>query len=106
MSTPRTFYDYTAKYKTDSTEYFCPSGLSQEQEAALGTLALEAFSAVSGSGWGRIDFMQDAQGQFYLLEANTVPGMTEKSLVPMAARQKGLTFGQLCMAILTSSESE
>ena len=105
MSTPRTFYDYTAKYKTDSTEYFCPSGLSQEQETALGVLALEAFDAVSGSGWGRVDFMQDGQGQFYLLEANTVPGMTEKSLVPMAAQQKGLSFGQLCLAVLASSES-
>ena len=105
MSTPRTFYDYTAKYKTDSTEYFCPSGLSDDQEKALGDLALQAFEAVSGSGWGRVDFMQDESGQFYLLEANTVPGMTEKSLVPMAARQKGLSFGELCLAILAGSEN-
>lgn len=106
MSTPRTFYDYTAKYKTDSTEYFCPSGLADEQEKVLGEIALKAFSAAAGSGWGRVDFMQDLQGNFYLLEANTVPGMTEKSLVPMAARQKGLEFGQLCMAILASCETK
>lgn len=104
MSTPRTFYDYTAKYKTDSTEYFCPSGLSPERESELGQLALQAFEAVAASGWGRVDFMQDESGQFYLLEANTVPGMTEKSLVPMAAKQQGLTFGQLCLEILSASE--
>ena len=104
MSTPRVFYDYEAKYQSDSTEYFCPSGLEAEKEKQLGDLACRAFSAVSGSGWGRIDFMQDAQGQFYLLEANTVPGMTEKSLVPMAAKQHGLKFDELCMAVLATSE--
>ena len=103
MSTPRFFYDYTAKYQADSTQYFCPSGLSPEQENHLAKLALDAFTALDGSGWGRIDFMQDKAGQFYLLEANTVPGMTEKSLVPMAAKQAGLSFSDLSVAVLTTS---
>ena len=103
MSTPRVFYDYTAKYQADSTQYFCPSGLSDAIEAQLGQLALDAFAAVAGSGWGRIDFMQDKAGQFYLLEANTVPGMTEKSLVPMAAKQAGLSFSDLSLAVLETS---
>ena len=107
MSTPHTFYDYAAKYQDDTTEYFCPSGLSQDQEAQLAELATRAFDGISGSGWGRIDVMQDSQGQFYLLEANTVPGMTEKSLVPKAAKVAGLTFDELVMAILaTSMEDE
>jgi len=104
MSTPHTFYDYDAKYHSDSTEYFCPSGLSIEDENRLGELALQAFDAVSGIGWGRIDFMRDQSGQFYLLEANTVPGMTEKSLVPMAAKQAGMTFEQLVLAILQTAD--
>ena len=103
MSTPRIFYDYTAKYKSDSTQYFCPSGLSGEQEEELAELAQKAFNALSGSGWGRIDFMQDKTGQFYLLEANTVPGMTEKSLVPMAAKQAGMSFTELSVAVLQTS---
>jgi D-alanine-D-alanine ligase len=103
MSTPRIFYDYTAKYKSDSTQYFCPSGLSGEQEDELAELAQKAFNALSGSGWGRIDFMQDKTGQFYLLEANTVPGMTEKSLVPMAAKQAGMSFTELSVAVLQTS---
>ncbi|MDP5131658.1 MAG: D-alanine--D-alanine ligase [Paraglaciecola sp.] len=103
MSTPRVFYDYTAKYQADSTQYFCPSGLSAEQEQELGTLSIKAFSALSGSGWGRIDFMQDKGGNFYLLEANTVPGMTEKSLVPMAAKQAGMRFSDLSLAVLQTS---
>ncbi len=102
MSTPRDFYDYTAKYSADSTEYYCPSGLCEETESRLAELAQRAFSALSGSGWGRIDFMQDEQGQFYLLEANTVPGMTEKSLVPMAAKEAGLNFSELSLAILAT----
>ncbi|MEP4888511.1 MAG: D-alanine--D-alanine ligase [Aliiglaciecola sp.] len=104
MSTPHTFYDYDAKYLSDSTEYFCPSGLSAEDETRLGKLALQAFNTVSGIGWGRIDFMRDQSGQFYLLEANTVPGMTEKSLVPMAAKQAGMTFEQLVLAILKTAD--
>lgn len=104
MSTPREFYDYTAKYQSNSTEYNCPSGLSNTSEAELGELALQAFKALNCSGWGRVDFMQDAQGQFYLLEVNTAPGMTEKSLVPMAAKQAGMSFEDLTQAILATSE--
>jgi D-alanine-D-alanine ligase len=104
MSTPRFFYDYAAKYQSDSTVYSCPSGLSEEVEAQLGELALEAFEAVAGSGWGRVDFMQDAVGKFYLLEANTVPGMTKKSLVPMAAKEAGFSFAELSMAVLATTE--
>ena len=104
MSTPRTFYDYQAKYQSDSTEYFCPSGLTDEQEAELAQLALAAFAALAGHGWGRVDVMCDKQGQYYLLEANTVPGMTAKSLVPMAAKQAGMSFTDLSLAILATTE--
>lgn len=103
MSTPHTFYDYSAKYQDNTTEYYCPSGLSDEQEAQLAKLAARAFDAVSGSGWGRVDVMQDNQRQFYLLEANTVPGMTEKSLVPKAAKVAGLSFDELVLSILSTS---
>lgn len=103
MSTPHTFYDYAAKYQDDTTEYFCPSGLSDEQEAHLAQLSTQAFDSISGSGWGRIDVMQDGDGHFYLLEANTVPGMTEKSLVPKAAKVAGLSFDELVLAILATS---
>jgi len=103
MSTPHTFYDYAAKYQDDTTEYFCPSGLSDEQEAHLAQLSTQAFDSISGSGWGRIDVMQDGDGHFYLLEANTVPGMTEKSLVPKAAKVAGVSFDELVLAILATS---
>lgn len=103
METPRTFYDYEAKYQADTTQYHCPSGLSVSDEAALAKLATRAFAVVGASGWGRVDFMQDAKGQYYLLEVNTVPGMTQKSLVPMAAKQKGLDFQTLCLAVLDTS---
>lgn len=105
MSTPRVFYDYEAKYQADSTIYSCPSGLSDVLEAELGELALEAFDALAGTGWGRIDFMQDKIGRFYLLEANTVPGMTEKSLLPMAAKQFGMSFAELSLAVLKTTET-
>ncbi|MEQ9885205.1 D-alanine--D-alanine ligase [Pectobacterium zantedeschiae] len=95
-----TFYDYEAKYLSDDTQYFCPSGLSDEQEQALAVLAMAAYRAVDCSGWGRVDFMLDSDGAFYLLEVNTSPGMTSHSLVPMAARQRGLTFSQLVVKIL------
>lgn len=103
MSTPHTFYDYAAKYQDDTTQYFCPSGLSASDEAALAALAKEAFVALSGQGWGRVDVMQDTNGAFFLLESNTVPGMTQKSLVPKAARAAGLDFDQLCREILNTS---
>tara|TARA_R110000751_G_scaffold307911_1_gene435110 strand:- start:26146 stop:27108 length:963 start_codon:yes stop_codon:yes gene_type:complete len=104
MTTPRVFYDYAAKYQADSTVYSCPSGLPDDVEKQLGELALEAFDALAGSGWGRIDFMQDKLGRFYLLEANTVPGMTEKSLVPLAAKQSGMSFEELSLAVLKTTE--
>ena len=103
LSTPRVFYDYTAKYQADSTVYSCPSGLSDALETMLGELALEAFDALAGSGWGRVDFMQDKLGRFYLLEANTVPGMTEKSLLPMAAKTAGLSFAELSESVLATA---
>ncbi len=103
MSTPHTFYDYAAKYQDDTTQYFCPSGLSEEKEAELAALSIRAFRALSGSGWGRVDVMQDVNGDFYLLESNTVPGMTEKSLVPKAAKTAGISFDDLVMAILATS---
>ncbi|WP_438862309.1 D-alanine--D-alanine ligase [Neptunicella sp.] len=103
MATPREFYDYEAKYQSDSTEYFCPSGASVELEQQLANLAEQAFDAVAASGWGRVDFMCDKQGQLYILEVNTVPGMTAKSLVPMAAKQAGMSFEQLALAVLDST---
>jgi D-alanine-D-alanine ligase len=104
MTTPRAFYDYTAKYQTNTTVYSCPSGLADEVEAKLAELAIEAFDALAGSGWGRVDFMQDKVGRFYLLEANTVPGMTKKSLVPLAAKQAGINFDQLSIAVLETTK--
>lgn len=95
-----TFYDYQAKYLSDETQYFCPSGLSADQEHALSELVLQAYRALDCSGWGRIDVMQDSNGGFNLLEANTSPGMTSHSLVPMAAKQFGLSFPQLVARIL------
>ncbi|WP_100656587.1 D-alanine--D-alanine ligase [Alteromonas flava] len=103
MSTPHVFYDYSAKYQDNTTEYFCPSGLSTEREQRIAALSLQAFEALSCSGWGRIDLMQDTHGEFFLLEANTVPGMTEKSLVPKAAAAAGIGFQQLVVEILATS---
>lgn len=103
MITPRDFYDYEAKYHADTTEYRCPCGLSDSDEAQLGDIAWRAFRALHASGWGRVDVMRDESGQFYVLEVNTVPGMTEKSLVPLAAKQAGLSFEALCLRILQTS---
>ncbi|MBD3586108.1 D-alanine--D-alanine ligase [Salinimonas sp. HHU 13199] len=103
MSTPHTFYDYAAKYHDNTTEYFCPSGLTDSQEAELARLSTEAFYALSGKGWGRVDVMQQNDGSFCLLESNTVPGMTEKSLVPKAAKVAGMDFDRLTRAILETS---
>jgi D-alanine-D-alanine ligase len=94
------FYDYEAKYLRDDTEYHCPAGLADTQEMALRQLALEAFRLIDGRGWGRVDLMLDSIGNPYLLEVNTAPGMTDHSLVPMAARAAGLDFDALCLAIL------
>ena len=94
------FYDYEAKYQRNDVEYGIPCGLSETEEKNLQALCLRAFQAVGASGWGRIDAMQDEQGQFWLLEVNTVPGMTSHSLVPKAAQAIGYNFEELCLAIL------
>ncbi|HTV77939.1 MAG TPA: D-alanine--D-alanine ligase [Steroidobacteraceae bacterium] len=99
----KTFYDYEAKYLRDDTQYFCPSGLSKPAEEHLAALGLAAFAAVGADGWGRADFMMDGTGRPQLLEVNTVPGMTDHSLVPMAARAAGIDFDELVWRILESS---
>ena len=98
------FYDYEAKYNRDDTQYNVPCGLPQAQVERMQDLAVEAFEGLGCRGWGRIDVMQDSDGEFYLLEANTSPGMTSHSLVPMAARQSGLSFSQLVARILTLAD--
>jgi len=103
IETPRGFYDYEAKYFRDDTVYHCPSGLSQPAEQHLRSLALAAFEAAGGEGWGRADFMMDAAGRPLLLEVNTVPGMTSHSLVPMAARAAGIDFDELVWRVLETS---
>jgi len=104
MVTPNSFYDYDAKYCSSATEYFCPSGLNEEEESALSHSAVNAFNALGCSGWGRIDFIRDGgNGEFMLLEANTVPGMTHASLVPKSARVAGIDFSELVMSILDTS---
>lgn len=95
------FYDYNAKYLSNQTQYFCPSGLNAEQENKLQALALKAYQTVGCRGWGRVDIMFDAKGNPCLLEVNTAPGMTDHSLVPMAAKQKGWSFSDLVYKILT-----
>lgn len=99
------FYDYHAKYIAENTSYQCPAGLSAEDEAQLGALCLRAFAELQAAVWGRIDAMRDADGRFYLLELNTVPGMTSHSLVPMAARAAGLTLPALVSEIVLRSLS-
>jgi D-alanine-D-alanine ligase len=94
------FYDYEAKYQRNDVQYGIPCGLSEAEEEQLKALSLRAFQAVGASGWGRIDAMQDEQGNFWLLEVNTVPGMTSHSLVPKAAAAVGYSFDDLCVAIL------
>jgi D-alanine-D-alanine ligase len=105
IETPKTFYDYEAKYLRDDTRYFCPSGLSVPAEQHLANLAVAAFDAVGASGWGRADFMMDTTGRPLLLEVNTIPGMTDHSLVPMAARAAGIDFDELVWRVLETSFS-
>lgn len=97
------FYDFAAKYKDDSTRMHIPSGLSAEREQTISQLALAAFNAIDASGWGRVDVMADASGQFWLLEVNTVPGMTDHSLVPAAAQAQGMSLSELVWRILLTS---
>ncbi len=103
LETPHSFYDYEAKYSSDSTKYHCPCGLDETKELELQQLALKAFHAVGAAGWGRVDIMMDQEMSPYLIEVNTVPGMTDHSLVPMAARQQGLDFDELVWQILATT---
>jgi D-alanine-D-alanine ligase len=103
IETPRSFYDYTAKYESDETRYYCPCGLPDEVEKDLQKQSLEAFRALECSGWGRVDFIVDQTGKAWFLEANTTPGMTDHSLVPQAAAQIGIGFDELVWRILESS---
>lgn len=105
LQTSHEFYDYAAKYQATDTQYHCPAGLSPLAEQAIQELAYSAFTALGARGWGRIDVMCDAEGNYRLLEANLVPGMTAKSLVPMAARAVGLSFEQLVLQILALSDT-
>jgi len=107
IATASTFYDYQAKYFSDETRYICPCGLTAAQEQELASLALRTFHATGASGWGRVDFMVDERtSKPYVLEINTVPGMTSHSLVPMAAAQAGIDFGGLVWRILETSFRE
>jgi D-alanine-D-alanine ligase len=103
IETPRVFYDYRAKYESDRTEYICPGTADSDVEAQYAELAVAAFTELGCSGWGRVDFMTGSDGQPLVLEVNTVPGMTSHSLVPMAARQAGIGFDELCWRILETS---
>ncbi|NCF18563.1 MAG: D-alanine--D-alanine ligase, partial [Haliea sp.] len=103
METDNEFYDYEAKYLSDDTRYLCPCGLSAEQEAEVAALALCAFRTLGCSVWGRADLMRDSDGRFYVLEVNTIPGMTSHSLVPMAAAAAGMDIDALVERILQLS---
>ncbi len=103
LETKRDFYDYQAKYVDDDTKYICPCGLDETTEKKLGKLALQACNSLGVSGWSRVDLMIDKENNPWLIEVNTVPGMTSHSLVPMAAKQAGLSFEQLVVQILATS---
>ena len=103
LETPREFYDYEAKYQANDTKYICPCGLDAEAEAAMQKLAMQAFDVAGVEGWGRVDLMRDAEGNNWLIEVNTVPGMTDHSLVPMAAHAAGIEFEELVLRILDTS---
>jgi D-alanine-D-alanine ligase len=100
LETPHEFYDYNAKYKAADTGYFIPCGLDADKEKEAQQIALRASDALGVSGWGRVDLMMDEAGNFWLIEVNTVPGMTDHSLVPMAAKEKGIDFDELVYRIL------
>jgi D-alanine-D-alanine ligase len=106
IETPRVFYDYRAKYESDRTEYHCPGTSDAETEALYAGIAVAAFSEIGCAGWGRVDFMTAEDGQPKVLEINTIPGMTSHSLVPMAAKQAGIDFEELCWRILETSVSD
>jgi len=100
LDTPRQFYDYVAKYEANDTNYSCPCGLDTEKETQLKHLALSAFKACGASGWGRVDLFIDQHNKPWIIEINTVPGMTDHSLVPMAAAEQGISFESLVLRIL------
>ena len=106
LETPREFYDYKAKYEDTATQYICPCGLDPEIENQLGQLALDAYKLLDASGWGRVDMLLDEAGHPWLIEVNTVPGMTSHSLVPMAAAQAGISFDELVTRILITSMND
>jgi D-alanine-D-alanine ligase len=103
LETPRVFYDYEAKYFANDTRYLCPCGLAPDHEARIQAAALDAFRRIGCDGWGRVDVMLDRGGAPYFLEVNTIPGMTDHSLVPMAARARGMAFEDLVVRILESA---
>ncbi|MCZ6525866.1 MAG: D-alanine--D-alanine ligase [Gammaproteobacteria bacterium] len=103
LQTPREFYDYQAKYLEETTQYICPCGLAGEDEQAIARQALQAFELINASGWGRVDLIVDEAGTCWIIEVNTVPGMTGHSLVPMAAKQAGIEFDTLVLMILETS---
>src|SRR6185503_9195355 len=105
IEAPQGNYDYQNKYFTNDTKYHCPCGLPARKEEELKALALRAFRAVGCSGWGRIDIMLDSKKRPWLLEVNTIPGMTDHSLVPMAARARGISFEDLCLRILETAHA-
>ncbi len=106
LETPREFYDYEAKYQADDTRYLIPCGLPPDAERIVQDEAFFAFRALGCSGWGRVDLMLDRSGKPYFLEVNTSPGMTDHSLVPMAARHAGMSFEDLCLRILELARLE
>lgn len=103
LRTTHEFYDYDAKYIANDTVYLCPAPLSSTETEELADLCRGAFDALGCSGWGRVDVMRDKEGRFWLLEVNTVPGMTDHSLVPMAAKARGLSFAELLLAVLAAT---
>ena len=103
LETPHDFYDYEAKYQANDTRYLCPCGLTDEDEQRLQRLALAAFKALGAKGWGRVDIMCDQDGTPFVIELNTVPGMTDHSLVPMAAKAAGIGFDELVLRILAQT---
>ncbi len=106
LQTSRVFYDYAAKYEDDATRYHCPCGLPSQALEALKNLCLYACKSLGVEGWGRVDAVRDTEGKFWLLEVNTVPGLTSHSLVPMSAKATGIDFGSLVLKILATATKE
>jgi D-alanine-D-alanine ligase len=106
METDNEFYDYQAKYLSDDTRYHCPAGLLPSEEAEVADLAQRAFASLDCRVWGRVDLMRDSDGTFYVLEVNTIPGMTSHSLVPIAARAAGMEIPQLVQQIVALSQAQ